>query len=38
VEVENQFSEEEDTFRLTVKRPYRLCVPSYKQLISEEEG
>jgi len=38
VEVENQFSEEEDTFRLTVKRPYRLCVPSYKELISEEEG
>jgi hypothetical protein len=38
VEVENQFSEEEDTFRLTLKRPYRLCVPSYKQLISQEDA
>jgi hypothetical protein len=35
VSVKNQFSEEGDTFRLTVRRPYRLCVPSYKELISE---
>jgi hypothetical protein len=34
VEVENQFSEG-DPFRLTVKKPNMLCVPSYKQVVSD---
>ena len=33
VEVVNQFSENGDTFRLTVRRPNLLCVPSYKECL-----